>query len=210
MRLLKELVVDVVGTVLTIYDDLASPVRGVTVAVAVSSDDRLFIRSGATGVEVTEFAGQLSVDGGRVVHFGGPVLGPLVSIDWQGTLSAKQAVFRFFDEPFAPFGDVNVRIISELAVPATSDSATYTVPNVGSWARSGSLYWTGDQAFDARVLFAVGNVQPTVETAAGTSVANELGSFQLSVWWDQMSMTFRNTGAAPSDLTATLRARLGA
>lgn len=205
MKLIREVTINDVGTINTIYDGSASPVRGVTVDIAEHGSDPIAIRSGFTGNEATHLFCRPTASGGQVMSCGGPVMGPLVSIEWQGTLDLKRGVIRFWDEPIHPYGRPVLGIFEEAGVGAGSDAADWQVDYPGDWFNAHELYWYGTDNFRASMSLTKGNVAPQTPITVGESgAADQLGLWQASSVFDSLLVRFRNLGAAPADVWGTV------
>lgn len=209
MRLLREIGIDVIGTHVQTYSDGASPIRGVTVDAYTAQLDKFMVQSGPTGIEATNFAGRLFVSGGTVASFGGPVIGPQVRIEWQGTIDQKQAIVRFWDTPIRPYGNVTIDKFSELAVPATSDAADWPIDYMGNWIRRFQIFACGGDIVRASAQLTVAGVTPTNKTVVipDTSAA-QIGIFDAPWPIQSAVVTIRNQGAAPFDVFGGLQAQL--
>lgn len=205
MKLLREVSINGTGTINTIYDAGVSPVRGVTIDIAEGGGDAFILRSGFVGTEATHINCRPTASGGQVMSVGGPVMGPLVSIEWQGTLSDKKGVIRFWDEPVQAYGRPVVATFEELAVPATSDAAPWSVDYPGDWFNAHELYWFGTDDIRASMTLTKGTVAPQTPFAVGnTGAADVLGLWQSTAVFDSALIVLRNLGAAPADVFASL------
>lgn len=205
MRLLREVSINGVGFVNAIYDGSGSPVRGVTVDVAEGGGDRLIVRSGFGGNECTALNCFPTASGGECLSFGGPVMGPAVSVEWQGTLSTKVGVIRFWDEPVRAYGSPVLSVFTELAVPAVSDAADWTVDYPGDWITGAGVYWVGTDDIQASVAITKGNVVGTVPLVLGSSgSAGVMSVFTPLALFDSALVRLRNLGAAPADVYGTV------
>lgn len=209
MRLLQEIRHDAIGTLLQVFDGLGSPIRGVTVSMQESSGDPFIIESGVPLAMAQVFNGLLVVSGGPTVEFGGPVCGPLVGINWQGTITLKRAIIRFWDSPIPAYGRLVMAHFDELAVAAGTDSGVWSVDPFGTWARSQTLLWTGTQVFEPLVGGTWGTVTPTQRLSLGAGSANKLQVSSVVPVADTLDIVLNNNGAVAGDVSACMMVTLG-
>lgn len=98
--------------------------------------DRLLIRSGPTGTEVTHLDcipfGVL----GAGWTVGGPVIGPIVSVAWGVGASTYRGTLRFWDEEFEPFGRVPVAQATEAGILPGEFSTPISVNVLQTWLKN--------------------------------------------------------------------------
>lgn len=203
MRLLGELSINAVGTLVATSEGIGAAVRGVSVSISTNDTDAVNITSGPTGSEVSHFQGRVIAGGGQGFEFGGPVAGPIARIEWQGTLDTKLGRVQFWDEPFPAFGMAPLAQFTEAGIGAGGISADFAPNDPGRWVRRTGLLWTGDQDFELFVRLAAPGVFPTNRRGVETASADTWAYFELNNPPPGVSFHFQNDGAGAGEVSAS-------